>query len=54
MEVGITATGLSLLRDFDAHAARMPKAVLGHLGPKRLTQLRALLEAVISDMGTFP
>ena len=54
VEVGITATGLSLLRDFDAHAARMPKAVLGHLGPKRLTQLRALLEAVISDMGTFP
>ena len=54
VEVGITAAGLALLRDLDAHAQRMPKAILGHLGPTRLRQLRTLLEAVIADMGTFP
>ena len=54
VEVGITAGGLALLRDLDAHAVRMPKAVLGHLGPARLRQLRTLLEALITGMGTFP
>jgi hypothetical protein len=33
---------------------RLPKALLGHLGVERLGQLRKLLEAVISDLGTFP
>jgi DNA-binding MarR family transcriptional regulator len=54
VEVGITEAGLALLRDLDVHAQRMPKAILGHLGPPRLRQLRTLLEAVIADMGTFP
>jgi len=54
VEVGITETGLALLHDLDVHALRMPRALLGHLGPTRLRHLRALLEAVIADMGTFP
>ena len=54
VEVGLTETGLALLRDLDVHALRMPKALLGHLGQTRLRQLRKLLEAVIEDMGTFP
>ena len=54
VEVDITEAGLALLRDLDAHALRMPKALLGHLGPTRLQHLRTLLEAVIADMGTFP
>ena len=54
VEVGITAQGLKLVRDLDPHARRMPKALLGHLGPVRLRQLTKLLEAVISDLGRFP
>lgn len=54
VEVGITDAGLAVLADLDAHVDRMPKALLGHLGPERLKQLRALLEAVIGNMGTFP
>ena len=54
VEVGITEAGLALLEDLDVHAQRMPKAILGHLGPTRLRQLRTHLEAVIADMGTFP
>ena len=54
VEVGITKAGLALLRELDADVLRMPKALLGHLGPRRLRQLRTLLEAVIADIGTFP
>ena len=54
MEVGISDKGLALVRGLDAHVQRMPKALLGHLGADRLRQLRSLLEAVISDVGTFP
>jgi DNA-binding MarR family transcriptional regulator len=54
VEVSITETGLALLRDLDVHVLRMPKALLGHLGPTRLRQLRKLLDAVIADMGAFP
>jgi len=54
VEVGITEAGLALLHDLDVHVRRMPKALLGHLGPARLRQLRKLLEAVIADVGTFP
>lgn len=54
VEVGITNAGLAILRGLDAHAQRMPKALLGHLGVERLRQLGSLLEAVISDLGTFP
>jgi DNA-binding MarR family transcriptional regulator len=54
VEVGITDKGLVLVRGLDAHVQRMPKALLGHLSVERLGQLRNLLEAVISGLGTFP
>ena len=54
VEVGITGKGLALVRGLDAHAQRMPKALLGHLGAERLQQLGSLLEAVIAELGTFP
>ena len=54
VEVGITDKGLALVRGLDAHVQRMPKALLGHLGVERLGQFGILLEAVISDLGTFP
>ena len=54
VEVGISDKGLALVRGLDAHVQRLPKALLGHLGVERLRQLRSLLEAVISDLGTFP
>jgi DNA-binding MarR family transcriptional regulator len=54
VEVGITEAGLALLGQLDVHARRMPKAILGHLGPNQLRQLRTHLEAVIANMGTFP
>ena len=54
VEVGISDEGLALVRGLDAHVQRLPKALLGHLGVERSRQLRRLLEAVISDLGTFP
>ena len=54
VEVGITDKGLVLVRGLDAHVQRLPKALLGHLGAERVGQLATLLEAVISDLGTFP
>ena len=54
VEVGVTDKGLAVLRELDAHVAKMPKALLGHLGPKRLRQLADLLDAAIEGMGTYP
>lgn len=54
VEVGITEKGLEVLRGLDPHVDRMPPAVLGHLGSKKLAQLRQLLEYLISGLGTFP
>ena len=54
VEVGVTAKGLAVLRDLDAHVEKMPKALLGHLGPKLLRQLAELLDAAIGGMGTYP
>ena len=54
VEVGITDKGLALVRGLDAQVQRMPRVLLGHLGADRLGQLGSLLEAVISDVGTFP
>ncbi len=54
VEVGVTEQGLALLRDLDPHVAKLPKALLGHLGQERLRQLGDLLDAVIANMGTFP
>ena len=54
VEVGVTEKGLALLRELDAHVEKMPKALLGHLGPKQLRQLADLLDAAIGGMGTYP
>ena len=54
VEVGITEKGLQTLRDLDDHVAVFPKAMLGHLGPKKLQQLRALLEDVVAIDAAFP
>lgn len=54
VEVGITDKGLQVLRGLDQHVARFPKAMLGHLGPKKLEQLRALLEDVPAEGAMFP
>ena len=54
VEVGVTDKGLALLRDLDTHVAKMPRALLGHLGPKRLRQLADLLDAAIEGMGAYP
>ena len=54
VEVGATDKGLALLREIDPHVAKMPAALLGHLGPKRLRQLADLLDAAIEGMGTYP
>ena len=52
--MGVTGKGLALLRDLDPHVAEMPKALLGHLGSKRLRQFADLLAAAIAGMGTYP
>jgi DNA-binding MarR family transcriptional regulator len=54
VEIGMTAKGLELTSRLDADVLRMPKALLGHLGPVRLRQLTKLLESVIADLGSFP
>lgn len=54
VEVGITEKGQQILRSLDEHVTRFPKAMLGHVGPRKLAQLRALLEHVMTDLGTFP
>lgn len=54
VEVGITDKGREILKNLDPHVERMPRAMIGHLGPKKLEQLRLLLEDLIADLGTFP
>ena len=54
VEVAITEKGREVLRTLDPHVNRMPKAMLGHLGTTKLTQLGRLLEQVIAGLGTFP
>jgi DNA-binding MarR family transcriptional regulator len=54
VEVGITDKGLQVLRALDEPVGRFPKAMLGHLGPKKLEQLRALLEDVPAEGARFP
>ena len=54
VEVAITDKGRQVVRGLDAHVARMPKAMLGHLGASKLAQLAQLLGDVISGLGTFP
>ena len=54
VEVAITDKGREVLQGLDPHVNRMPKAMLGHLGARKLQQLGRLLENVISDLGAFP
>ena len=54
VEIGITAKGLQVVGGLDPQAQRMPKALLGHLGPDRLRQLTRLLETIITELGSFP
>jgi DNA-binding MarR family transcriptional regulator len=54
VEIGISEKGQAILRTLDEHVTRFPKAMLGHLGPAKLEQLGALIEAVMADLGTFP
>ena len=54
VEVGITEKGLELLSSLDEHVDRFPRSMLGHLGPKKLEELGALLDRALSDLGTFP
>jgi DNA-binding MarR family transcriptional regulator len=54
VEVAITDKGREVLKSLDPHVNRMPKAVLGHLGARKLKQLGQLLEHVIAGRGTFP
>ena len=54
VEVGITDKGRDLIKALDPHVDRMPRAVLGHLGPAKLAQLATLLNQLIADIGTFP
>lgn len=54
VEVGITPKGHAVVNGLDQHVLRLPKSLLGHLGPARLRQLSSLLDVVIADLGTFP
>jgi DNA-binding MarR family transcriptional regulator len=54
VQVGITPKGLALLDTLDPAVTRLPKAMLGHLGPSKLRSLKQLLEAVLAGSGTFP
>ena len=54
VEVAITDKGREVLRGLDAHVARLPKAMLGPLGAKKLEALGRLLEDVIASLGSFP
>jgi len=54
VEVGISDKGLQVLRGLDEHVDRFPKAMLGHLGPKKLDQLRMLLDHVLAEDAVFP
>ncbi|MFI5310376.1 MAG: MarR family winged helix-turn-helix transcriptional regulator [Gemmatimonadales bacterium] len=54
VEVEITAKGLELLRALDPHARRMPRALIGHVGPRKLRLLSRLLAEVLDGMGTYP
>jgi DNA-binding MarR family transcriptional regulator len=54
VEVAITDKGREVLRGLDSHVTRMPHAMLGHLGARKLQHLGRLLEDVISGLGTFP
>lgn len=54
VHVGITPKGIDLVEQLDPHVARMPKAMVGHLGQAKLKQLAQLLDELLAGLGTFP
>jgi DNA-binding MarR family transcriptional regulator len=54
VEIEITGKGLELLRELDPHSQRMPRALIGHMGPRKLHQLSRLLGEVLDGVGTYP
>jgi DNA-binding MarR family transcriptional regulator len=54
VEVEITGKGLELLRQLEPHSQRMPRALIGHVAPRKLRQLSKLLAEVRDGMGTYP
>jgi DNA-binding MarR family transcriptional regulator len=54
VEVGITEKGRGLIEGLDEHVDRFPKAMLSGLGRNKLQQLKALLEHLVEDLGTYP
>ncbi|MBI3790764.1 MAG: MarR family transcriptional regulator [Gemmatimonadetes bacterium] len=54
VEVGITPKGLALLKTLDPHVDRLPAALVGGIGPKKLAQLAELLDELLEKFGTFP
>ena len=54
VEVEITGKGLALLRELDPHSQRMPRALMDHVGPRKLRQLSTLLAEVLDGLGTYP
>jgi len=54
VQVKITAKGLELVRVLDPHAQQMPRALIGHVEPRKLRQLAKLLAEVLEGIGTYP
>jgi DNA-binding MarR family transcriptional regulator len=54
VEVEITRKGLDLLQELEPHSARMPRALIGHVAPRKLRQLSKLLAEVLDGMGEYP
>ncbi len=54
VKVFITAGGLDRLESLDPAAEEFPGKLLGHLGKKRLRDLRDLLAALRKGLGEFP
>jgi DNA-binding MarR family transcriptional regulator len=54
VRVFISRDGLATLKSLDKAAELFPKQTLGHLGKKRLRELRDLLDAMRAGMGEFP
>src|ERR1051325_823989 len=47
VEVVITTKGLELLRELEPHSQKMPRALVGHVPPRKLRQLSKLLAEVL-------
>ena len=54
VEVHITGKGLAVLRALDPHSRKMPRALIGHVGRRKIRQLARLLAEVLDGLGTYP